>query len=229
MEEYIDAVFRHFQLTFNLPLKNKTVGIVGVGNVGKRIIGLCEKYGMRVLLCDPPRERAEGTANFATLGEIANKSDIITFHTPLTKQGADKTYHMCDVDFLSKLKPNTILINAARGGIIDENALKQFPQLMANSTIDCWENEPNIDPELCVKVALSTPHIAGYSLQGKANATTSSVQALARFFHIDQLKKWEVPPLAADNTNVYDVLSDSHLLRDNICQFELLRSNYKLR
>ena len=227
--EYIDAVFRFFEKNRNVQFQGKTIGIVGVGNVGKLIVGLGKKYGMKILQCDPPRARIEGGENFVTLEEIAEKSDIVTFHTPLIKCGIDSTFHLCDSHFLSKLNPNAILINAARGGIIDENALKQFPLLVANTVLDCWENEPNINPELCVNIALSTPHIAGYSKQGKANATTMSVQSVAKFLDIKELINWEVPALPRVHPVNYDIWNDSTLLRNDIKQFEHIRSNYKLR
>ncbi len=125
---------------------------------------------MKVLLNDPPRQRAEGDKYFVNLDTIIKEADIITFHTPLIKEGTDRTYHLADEDFFQSLKKRPVIINAARGGIIDTGAVKKAikDNLISGTIIDCWENEPQIDIEYLNLVNIATPpHIAGYSADGK--------------------------------------------------------------
>ena len=145
-------------------LKDKTIGIIGVGNVGKKVARTCEILGMKVLLNDPPRKRVEGDKNFASLETIIKESDIITFHTPLIKEGTDKTYHLANEDFFRSLKKKPIIINSARGGIVDTESIKKAikDNLISGAIIDCWENEPQIDIEYLNLVDIATRH--GYLL-----------------------------------------------------------------
>lgn len=165
-------------------LKDKTIGIVGVGNVGSKVAKACEALGMRVLLNDPPRERSEGAENFVSLDYIKENADIITFHTPLIKDGIDKTHHLANSDFFKTLSHNPIIINSARGGIIETEVVKMAlkENLISGAIIDCWEKEPTIDLEYLKSVDQASPHIAGYSADGKANATRMSLAALADRF-----------------------------------------------
>lgn len=170
-------------------LKDKTIGIVGVGNVGKKVAKACEILGMKVLLNDPPRQRAEGDKYFVNLDTIIKEADIITFHTPLIKEGTDRTYHLADEDFFQSLKKRPVIINAARGGIIDTGAVKKAikDNLISGTIIDCWENEPQIDIEYLNLVNIATPpHIAGYSADGKANATRMSLESTADFYNLNK-------------------------------------------
>lgn len=169
-------------------LKGKTIGVVGVGNVGAKVASVCENLGMRVLLNDPPRERAEGNGKFVSLDYIKEHADIITFHTPLTKSGEDKTYHLADESFFKSLPQNPIIINSARGGIVETSAIKSaiLQGLISGAIIDCWENEPNIDLEYLNMVDQGTPHIAGYSADGKANATRMSLERIAELFDLSK-------------------------------------------
>lgn len=174
-------------------LKGKTLGIVGVGHVGSVVLRYAKHLGMRVLLNDPPRVEQEGEAGFVSLKEIAEEADIITFHTPLTKKGAHATYHLADRTFFESLKKKPLIINASRGSVVDNNALiealekKQIEQAI----IDCWENEPNISCELLEKVQIGTPHIAGFSADGKANGSIACLNEISRFF------KREIPTIGS--------------------------------
>lgn len=164
--DYIDEVI----LSSHCPI-NATIGVVGVGHVGSLVAQMAERRGMRVLLNDPPKGIG------VSLEEIAHESDIITFHVPLTMEGAHSTYHLCDAAFLSQCKPNALIINAARGGVVDEQALlaSGLPYCL-----DTWENEPNIDLSVLRHARLASMHIAGYSVMGKRNATQMCLDAIAR-------------------------------------------------
>ena len=252
VQQYIGSLLvtlsRHMLFSF----KNKTIGIVGVGNVGSKVARLAALLGFRVLLCDPPRARKEGTNAFVTLDEIIERSDIITLHVPLVLDGDDATFHMFDASRLSKMNQSQILINTSRGEVVDctalKNALTQNRILAAS--LDVWENEPQIDPELLAMLFTGTPHIAGYSVDGKATGTTMSVQALGRFFDLP-CRNWEVSEVpesvqsseftvdAAGETpqevladaifHTYDIKNDDAALRADIASFEHQRSNYPVR
>ena len=167
-------------------LQDQTLGIVGVGHVGKLVESLACEIGMKIMLNDPPRERNEGPGKFTALDQLLENSDIISLHVPLNRTGHDKTWHMINKDTLRKMKSSAWLINSARGEIVDTPALKdaiardESPRLV----LDVWENEPQIDKDLLPSVFLATPHIAGYSVEGKANGTAAVVRALGKYFNI---------------------------------------------
>ncbi|NDV46853.1 4-phosphoerythronate dehydrogenase [Paludibacter sp. 221] len=225
-------------------LSNMTIGVVGVGAVGSKVAQLAEDFGMRVLLNDPPRARIEKGTSFASLAEICEEADIITFHTLLNVSGQDKTLHLADHHFFKSLKKKPVIINAARGEVIDTNALLSAmdAEMVADVVLDCWENEPDINRELLAKTTLATPHIAGYSADGKANAATHSVRAVSRFFSLG-FDDWQVNDLPApygidlssvSNINrffldTYDIEKDSLQLKANPDAFEDLRSHYPFR
>ena len=190
--QYMASVLIHLAENNKFDLSSKTLGIVGVGNVGSRVAKLAEGFGMKVLLNDPPRAREEGEEQFVSLKEIAEKADIIAFHPFLNFEGIDKTYHLADDNFFNSLKRKPIIINASRGEVVETSALKKAMKndLVSDVVLDCWENEPNIDLELLENVVISTPHIAGYSADGKANATTQSVQSVSCIY-IFGLDSWE--------------------------------------
>lgn len=250
--QYVLAALVEIAQRKNIDLQNKTIGIVGVGHVGSVVKNIAEVLGMRVLLNDPPRAKQERGSMFVPLDVIAAESDFISFHPPLIKQGEHKTYHLVDSAFLQKLKPNVVIVNTSRGEVIDENALKQaiVHKSIAGTVIDVWENEPNIDAELLQLADIATPHIAGYSTDGKARATEMVVQAVSRFFSLP-LNDWKVKSLPipehADiilNPNdfetilqllhyvinfSYNILVDDLGLRNDIKSFENLRKHYRLR
>lgn len=188
VQQYVASVLITLSQKSNFRYQGKTIGIVGVGNVGKKVAAICELMGMRVLLNDPPRQKQEGGNQFVDLKTIQEESDIITFHTPLSKSGEYPTYHLANKDFFNGLKKNPIIINSARGAIIDTSAIKEAlsDKVIAGAVIDCWENEPNIDLEYMHMVDIATPHIAGYSADGKANATKMSLASLAEFWGLSK-------------------------------------------
>ena len=164
-------------------LKDRTVGIVGVGNVGGRLQARLEALGIRTLLCDPPRADQGDEGEFLPLSRLVAEADILTFHTPLFKQGAYKTLHMADEALLMALKPGTILINACRGPVVDNAALLNVLQKRDDLSVvlDVWEPEPELSLPLLDKVDIATAHIAGYTLEGKARGTTQVFEAWTQF------------------------------------------------
>lgn len=219
-------------------LTQKTIAIVGVGNVGRIVERWARALGMDVMLCDPPRARAEGTAGFCTLDDIARRADIITFHTPLTQDGPDKTLHLADDRFFDSLERRPVIINAARGAVVDNTALLHAIKngRTGKTVLDVWEGEPRLLPGLPDAVDIATPHIAGYSAQGKARASYAVARALCRTFGkpFGGLPVPE-PAQATDTVTIgriaasYDIMADDAALRRNPGDFETLRNKYALR
>ncbi len=208
--QYITAALLHLNKKLGLDLKRKTIGIVGVGNVGSKVARVADALGMKVLLNDPPRFRAERDKRFIPLDELVTSSDIISLHVPLNCEGLDKTYHMVDKDFLKMVKEGAFLFNSSRGEVVETEALKNslsHGKLMG-AVIDVWENEPEIDRKLLSLALLATPHIAGYSIDGKANGTSMCVQALADFFGIDDLRAWRPADIPAPPTPLISIDGD---------------------
>ena len=209
--------------------KALTVGIVGYGHVGKLVAQMANKKGYRVLLSDPPLGIG------ASLQEIAPLCDVLTFHTPLTHDGAYPTYHLGNADVLRLCKPDALIINAARGGIIDEQALlahiSTFPskEEKGSIAIDCWEGEPTINRALLQKVDLASFHIAGYSIEGKMRASEMCLEAFCKFFSLPILSiNKKVVPLHGDSKSGW-LKRISDQLKAHPEQFEQLRKNYPLR
>ncbi len=225
--QWVRSVLETLARNHGFALADRTLGIVGVGHVGTKVAALARELGMKVLLCDPPRAAAEGHQGFVSLEEIIDRADIITLHVPLDAS----TKYMFDVKRIATLRPDQILINSSRGEVVDGTALKEAlktGRLMA-AALDVWENEPQIDSELAALVEIATPHIAGYSLDGKANGTSAAVRFLARQLGIAELKDWSVRlPVAAGNDE-YDVTRDSDALKADLTAFERLRETYPVR
>jgi len=249
VEQYFTAGLLSLAEKFQYELEGKTIGIIGVGNIGKRVQKVCELLGLKVLLNDPPRERMEGSVGYSTLKEIQEQADIITIHVPLTYGGLDKTFHLIDQEFFDGLKKPVVFINTARGSVVDANALKYAIEVekIKHSIIDVWEGEPSINIELLNLVSISTPHIAGYTLEGKARGTAMVVNAVAEFFNLE-LKDWK-PDIPSSTTmllidwasltydealqnifrEVYPILFDDQHLRSKPERFEELRRDYNYR
>jgi len=210
-----------------LDLRGQTLGIVGVGNVGSKVARLANTLGMETMLCDPPRAEIEGLEDYVSLDELIIKSDIITIHTPLSVQ----TFHLFDSKRLSTMNNSQILINSARGEIVDGAALKYalLEGHLRAAALDVWENEPWIDKGLLERVTIGTPHIAGYSADGKANGTSAAVRAVSHALGIEELYDWKVTPIPQGGEAIYDVLKDDAALRAHPEDFEKLRSNYYIR
>ncbi|NDV95395.1 4-phosphoerythronate dehydrogenase PdxB [Dysgonomonas sp. 521] len=250
VQQYIVSALITIARKQGFDLKDKTIGIVGVGNVGKKVAKACEILGMKVLLNDPPRQKAENNNLFVDLDTIINEADIITFHTPLTKEGEYKTYHLADNAFFSSLKRKPIIINSARGAIIDTEAIKKAIKRneISGAIIDCWENEPLIDLEYMNLADIATPHIAGYSADGKANATRMSLESVADFYGMNKEPASAIKAPEPDNALIdlnnysdsanriygailytYNLLSDFNRLKASPETFKRLRNEYPLR
>ena len=205
--QYVHACLLLLLREKEFTLKGKSIGIVGVGNVGRKVAKVAQQLGMHVLLNDPPRQAVEGDEGFASLQQIAEECDVITFHTPLNRTGEYKTFHLADEAFFRQLKKQPILINTSRGEVVDAQALSDALDkgLIADAILDVWEGEPNIDTTLLYKVFVGTPHIAGYSADGKANATRMSLDALCRHFKLKG--NYQInPPMPIDTPNAADYL-----------------------
>lgn len=205
----------------------KTIGIVGAGHVGSLVEEMAMRHGMDVVLCDPLRaehehESASGNV-FTSMEAVAAVADVITFHTPLTDEGNYPTRHLCDAAFLQSCKPEALIINTARGGIVDEEALCRTEHPFV---IDCWEDEPHIHQETLTRARLASMHIAGYTRLGKYRATEMAVEAFNRFFHTDAklLERNTFP-----ESKIFSIEEISKKLKAKPEQFEQLRESYKLR
>ena len=239
VEQYIHSVLLLLKREKGLKLEEATLGIVGVGHVGSRVKRMAESLGMKVLLNDPPRAD-KGEKGFVDLRTIASESDVITFHTPLIKEGIYRTYHLVDKDFLFSLKRNPVIINSSRGEVVDTASLliALSAGKVKDAVIDTWEYEPVISRELMEVAFLATPHIAGYSADGKANATQMSLEALARFFGVEA-DFCVMPPeysgiQFSDDAEeaylqAYNPTRDSEWLKKCPEKFEWFRGSYPLR
>lgn len=239
--QYIESCLLILEKEYGYTLKGMTIGIVGAGNVGRKVSAIGHKYGMRVLLNDPPREAAEGTAGFVSLSKIAGECDIISFHTPLNKAGRYTTYHLADDRFFGSLKRSPVLINTSRGEVVDtDSLLKALASGKVKASItDVWEHEPDIDRTLLERAIISTPHIAGYSADGKANATRMSLEALCRYF--GSPARFGINPPEPSNPvihaateaeallRIYNPQTDSGMLKAHPELFEKFRGDYPLR
>lgn len=239
VEQYVRAALLLLKRERGIRLANCCLGIVGVGHVGSRIQRMAEQLGMRVLRNDPPRAN-RGEAGFVDLSVLAQQCDILTFHTPLNRTGRYATFHLADASFFHSLQRKPILINTCRGEVVDTRALLQALETgqVKEAIIDTWENEPHIDQTLLAQTFLGTPHIAGYSADGKANATRMALEALCRFFQREATFTIVPPPLpdlalSSDAEEaylqVYNPLRDSELLKQQPDLFESFRGNYPLR
>jgi erythronate-4-phosphate dehydrogenase len=183
--EYIVAALLSVGKKHKITLASKSIGVVGVGNVGSRVANKCLALGMKVKLNDPPLARQTGDPKYRPLNELFD-CDFVTFHTPLTKDGQDKTFHLADDKFFASLKSGCVFINTSRGGVHDTASLKAAIKSgkLGAVILDVWENEPNIDCELLCIVDISTPHIAGYSFDGKIAGMIMIYNAACEYFKI---------------------------------------------
>jgi erythronate-4-phosphate dehydrogenase len=255
VSEYVTAALLCLANRHQFQLRGKTMGVIGVGNVGSRVVAKAAALGMRVLQNDPPRARAEGGSQFVELDQLLVESDIVTVHVPITKSGNDKTMHLADNSFFEKMKSGSIFINAARGPVVDSDALLQAIKSgkIAHAVLDTWEGEPGLRPDLQAVVDIGTPHIAGHSFEGKVAGTVMVYEAACRFLNKapdwspdDLLPEPDVPEVMLTAgakpdeellwdvvRQVYDIEADDARLRmdcDDIPKhFDALRKNYPIR
>ncbi len=212
-----------------------TLGIVGVGHIGSIVARWARQLDFTVLLNDPPKEDREGLSNeqFLSLDELQRRCDIITFHTPITRDGQWPTWHLCNTAFLNGLSRCRLIMNAARGPIADNAALLSWHGDIA---LDCWENEPAISLPLLDRCVVATPHIAGYSREGKQRGTAMMLEALNEFYVWDiPIPTIDAPATGAAQVTLdgiaasYDIMADNAALKATPANFESLRNTYPLR
>lgn len=230
--EYVLASLIRLSLRRGEPLQGKTLGIVGVGHVGTRVERLCQAYGMQILRNDPPRAEQEGSEAFVSLETIAQEADIITLHTPFTRDGEYPTYHLANKEFVHSFARKPWLINTCRGSVSDTNALLEGLDTgkIHALILDCWENEPRISLPLLERTAIATPHIAGFSADGKANATRMCLEEIERFFHL-KIKKLDqvAPPAPLQAVIDLDLFRDYRVERAILSSFDPLPVDQALR
>lgn len=219
-------------------LSDITLGVIGAGHVGSILIRWAEGLGIRVLVNDPPlQETAPDAYNYSTLADIARECDVISVHTPLTRDGRYPSYHLIGSGFISMLRRKPLILNAARGPVTDTRALIEgldSGQIGAVG-IDCWEGEPAIDPILLERAYIATPHIAGYSRQGKIRASEMVLDALSQHLGLTTPLRADapsippVPDTITEEMISYDILADTEALKSAPADFETLRNNYHLR
>ncbi len=239
--QYVECSLLLLEQQKGLALRQSTIGIVGCGHVGSKVKAVAERLGMRVLVCDPPQQKAhsqEPTANsYVSLDEIERHCDIITFHVPLTRKGQYATWHLADDDFFHRLSRVPYIINTSRGEVVDNKALLSAMEerRVRDAIIDVWEDEPHPDSVLLEKVFIGTPHIAGYSADGKVNADNMVIDAICQHFSLPHPGLIAPPKLPADFTysgsplDLYNPMEDSEKLKASSSRFEQLRNNYPLR
>lgn len=223
-------------LAINAGLEGKTLGVVGAGHVGSIIADWGRQLGMNVLVCDPPRAAAEGPAGFCSMQDMAAQADIITFHTPLTRSGDYPTYHLLNRRWVDSLAKAPVIVNSARGPVTDTDALVHglLSGKISNAVIDCWEGEPAIDRRLLDSATIATPHIAGYSQQGKIRASQMAAAEVAAHFGLTlrglrQLSYLPGAVTPADISASYNPFADTAALKSAPEKFEQLRNRYPLR
>ncbi|MFR9555428.1 MAG: 4-phosphoerythronate dehydrogenase [Rikenellaceae bacterium] len=230
--QWFGAVMAHLSRTQGWEPSSKKLGVVGVGNVGGLVAAYGAAWGFEVICCDPPRMEAEG-GDFVSLEELLEAADIVTLHTPLNSS----TRHMIGAQSLAKAGRDTIIINSSRGEVVDTEALLKASNPFV---MDVWEREPAINSEALRRVLLATPHIAGYSLQGKANATTMAVRGVAKALGLP-LEGWrsDAPqstprPISWNDLlqsidSKFDIAAQSNHLKAHVEEFEKLRNEYDYR
>lgn len=251
--EYVIAALLNLAVKSGTTLEGLTLGIVGAGNIGSRLAATAASLGMKVLKNDPPRERAEGRGEFVKLERLVREADAVTMHVPLTREGPDATFHLADAGMFELMKGG-IFINSSRGAVADNEALVAAMESgkVKKAVIDVWEGEPEYRRDLLDLVSLGTPHIAGYSFEGKAFGTMFVYEQLCSFLGVkpgwcveDEFPPPEVPEVSADAagktdeellhevvSRVYDIEADDAKLRQKPGDpehFRSLRRNYRVR
>jgi len=273
VSEYVTAALLLLARRHGFTLSGKTIGVIGVGNVGGRVIMKMSALGMVIMANDPPRQRSEGDRisiqtdsdriwtdlRFVDLDTLLGTADVVSLHIPLTREGRDRTFHMVDDRFFERLKKGCIFINSARGAIVDTDSLIKSLESgrVSQAVIDTWENEPAYSVRLSELVELGTPHIAGYSFDGKVKGTEMVYREVCRF--LDRKPRWRSDDALATNADVeltvdaegreeeevladmvgaaYDIAADDGLLRQTLGrstesragEFDRLRRQYPVR
>jgi len=258
VQQYITVALANLVCQRKLRFDELTLGIIGVGNVGSKVLRSAKALGMKVILNDPPLAERQSDVNivYSSLDNLLTNSDIVTCHVPLTKDGKYPTFHLANDDFFAKMKDKAVFINSSRGSVTDNAALKraagyQSSKLLSAFILDVWEGEPVLDPWLLEHAFISTPHIAGYSSDGKANGTAACVHEFCDFFGLTDLAHWfptnvPPPPMSTEIhidgkdktaeqivcevvTHTYPIMEDSVRLKQSPSSFEEQRGSYWIR
>ena len=242
VQQWVGAAIVKWLQVRSISPRGLTLGVVGVGNVGSKVATLGSALGMNVVCCDPPRAENEGLPDFVQLKQLLESSDIISFHVPLTKTGKYPTHHLLNSSNIALCKSNCFFINTSRGGVIDENDLLHFLGSNPNADIasDVWENEPNLNTTLASRSIVATPHIAGYSLEGKVMATKMVVDSISKHFNLGIEPWWPIPnPLAEKKIignahSILEVIGKSYSIENDDIRkisggFEDYRNTYNYR
>jgi len=244
---------------FGWNIEGKTLGIIGVGNIGTKVADKAKALGLHLLFNDPPKQRLTGDKQYIPLADLLAAADFVTCHVPLTKSGPDPTYHLLDTARLNVLRTHTLLINSSRGEVVDNQALKKIlsAQKIRGAVLDVWEPEPNLNPQLLALTEIATPHIAGYSFDGKVNGAVMLYRELCAMLHRQPTLSAEdllpAPPvkeltlavhagsdqalLCQALTAIYDLPGDDARMRqilnlppnEQASYFDKLRKNYPIR
>lgn len=191
--EYVISALVHCAQKKEKNLGDMTLGIIGVGNVGSRVVRLSQAVGMHCLLNDPPQKELTGSDSYLPLSTVLKESDIVTLHVPLCKDGRHATYNLVNAGFISSMKKGAFLVNASRGDVADETALKNNRKRLGCVIFDVWNNEPDPDPGIIALCDIATPHIAGHSYDGKVNGTRMIYEAACAFYSKEI--KWHPPEI----------------------------------
>ncbi|MHC4412628.1 MAG: 4-phosphoerythronate dehydrogenase, partial [Planctomycetota bacterium] len=256
--EYVIAGLFEVAKKNSIELQGKSIGVIGVGNIGSRVVEKCSKLGMQTYLNDPPLARESGDEKYLSLKDLFD-CDFITLHTPLTFDGVDKTFHLADEKFFKSLKEGGVFINTSRGGVAETGALKEAIKngRLGPVVLDVWEDEPDIDTGLLEMVDIGTPHIAGYSFDGKVEGMIMIYKAVCEHFGLEPkfdaesfLPEPAVPELQINTQledlqgalpavvrKIYDIKADDFSLRRILNMprgkrcglFDKLRKNYPVR
>jgi len=259
VSEYVTAALLHLGQRHGFTLEGLTIGVVGIGNVGRRVVQKVQALGLRVLMNDPPRERLGDGGPYVPLETILAQADIVTVHVPLNKTGIDRTWHLADAAFFARMKPGSIFIDAARGAVVETDALLQALAYghIRSAVLDTWEGEPAYRRDIMDRVDLATPHIAGHSFEGKVMGTVLVYREACRFLgvpaswsHEPLMPPASVPVLTVEAAGrpdeavlhevvrqVYDIAADDRRFRETAvaddaqraAHFDRLRKDYPER
>lgn len=245
MQYVFTALYYHAAMK-NIEIEDSKLGVIGVGNIGRKVAATGKFLCFDVLQNDPPRALREGDSGFVPIDRLLCESDIVTLHIPLNEDN----YHFAGNDFFSKMKDGAIFINTSRGEVVDEEALLSHAGRLGGIILDVWENEPDINRRVLDISNVATPHIAGYSLQGKMNATMAVVKAFAHYYDIPSLLSFDLYKEIEESTPfglsywvkfmfdeeicdlltaIFPIYEENEKLREHPDMFEDIRKSYKYR
>ena len=226
--EYLLAALSFFSKKDRKPFSEMTLGVIGVGNIGGRVFRNALALGMNTILCDPPKERSTNCSLYRPLKEVLAEADIVSLHVPLENKGDDATVQMVNRSFLEEMKSGAVLINTSRGGIVDETALLDMRKKLGGVVLDVWQREPEVNRELIEAATIATPHIAGYSYDGKIRGTVALYEAACAFFY--RKTEWCVPesafgekrgdvPVNTSETAIADTILSTYDIKEDDASF----------